>query len=81
MADNKTEASPFVGDAPYLCLMRRNFWGGCVGKKHWLFVPNSQCFAFKESEREQTLECVSDKLLFLCGSCLLDFGFCDSVMR
>lgn len=25
MADNKTGASPFVGDAPYLCLMRRNF--------------------------------------------------------
>ena len=25
MADNKIEASPFVGDAPYLCLMRRNF--------------------------------------------------------
>ena len=25
MADNKRGASPFVGDAPYLCLMRRNF--------------------------------------------------------
>ena len=33
------------------------------------------------SEREQILECVSGKLQFLCGSCLLDFGFCDSVMR
>ena len=25
MADNKRGTSPFVGDAPYLCLMRRNF--------------------------------------------------------
>ena len=33
------------------------------------------------SEREQILKCVSGKLLFLCGSCLLDFGFCDSIMR
>ena len=35
----------------------------------------------EQSEHEQTLECVSGKLLFLCGNCLLDFGFCDSVMR
>ena len=26
------------------------------------------------------MECVSGKLLFLCRSCLLDFGFCDSIM-
>ena len=32
------------GDVPYLCLMRRNFWGGGACKKHWLFGTNSQCF-------------------------------------
>ena len=33
-----------------------------------------------EDDIDQILEGVCSKLLFLCGSCLLDFGFCDSIM-
>ena len=36
---------------------------------------------FEQSEHEQTLKCVSGKLLFLCGCCLMDSCFCGGIMR
>ena len=44
MADNKIGTSPFVGDAPYLCLMRRNFW--------WIHISLADVLCFRYNERK-----------------------------
>ena len=81
MVDNKTGTSPFVGDAPYLCLMWRNFWGGRGGKNIGYSVriaKKKDALHVAAHQREAGQNSMAKKVLAVLWTLLAE-SFIDSV--